>query len=239
MNSVLKTLLGSLFAIPLYLCYLGSRNDIHLKQHLLNALMRWYSGRVLKRIRLRILKGEEVNDAALVKILTANKDTIWGRRYNFAQVLSTPNVAKAYQTALPLVEWSDIDEPLTAMMYGAPKVLCKAPVKFWYTTPGTTGRFKFIPVCGAPPSSDWKMASVICAHKNLPAKQTTTPLKELCTFNTPPADTVTPSGVPYGLLSVRNVGLSVRKFGFFFTSPSAGICPHPLLVEQSFSQSRL
>lgn len=83
-----------------------------------------------------------VNESVLKNILDINKDTEYGRRYNFAQILTK----QEYKAAVPLATYEDYKEYIDKMAEGKCNILTSEPVKYFGLTSGTTGSQKLIPI---------------------------------------------------------------------------------------------
>ena len=76
----------------------------------------------------------------LLNILTLNKETTYGRHYQFSKLAS----ASAFRDALPVVNYEDINAHIEAQTHGETAV-CAEPVAFYERTSGSTAGPKHIP----------------------------------------------------------------------------------------------
>jgi hypothetical protein len=77
----------------------------------------------------------------LMRCLTRNRDTAYGRRYDFAQINSIPD----YQQQLPLVEYDDLHPWVALMAMGQTNVLFSGKTIAFERSSGTTSVQKLIP----------------------------------------------------------------------------------------------
>jgi acyl-CoA synthetase (AMP-forming)/AMP-acid ligase II len=93
-----------------------------------------------------------IQRAQLRKLLTAAKDTHFGRSHDFARISSLPDteIVPAYRKAVPVADWYAYRELIARMREGAePDVLWPGLVQDFAQTSGTTAGDKFIPVSKA------------------------------------------------------------------------------------------
>lgn len=95
-----------------------------------------------KRFDADVHRAAEVNQEVLKKILTLNKDTVYGQRYNF-DAISTRD---EYKTSVPLTTYKDYQAYIERMSQGESNILTSEPIKYFALSSGTTGTQKLIPV---------------------------------------------------------------------------------------------
>lgn len=78
----------------------------------------------------------------LQHILSKNRDTVFGKRYAFSDIVSVGEFKKR----VPLHTYEDLRPYVEAQMRGEPRMLTREEPIFFATTSGTTGASKFIPV---------------------------------------------------------------------------------------------
>lgn len=84
---------------------------------------------------------ENVQAAYLLKLLRKNRDTTYGRRYDFGRIGSV----KDYQQRVPITEYEDYVAYVQRIRQGRSNVLTAARVKLLEPTSGTTSASKLIP----------------------------------------------------------------------------------------------
>ena len=84
----------------------------------------------------------ETNEALLLQILEDNKDTEYGRKYNFQDIKSI----KEYQARVPVVEYNALAPYLERMLNGEKNILTAYPYSHMCQTSGTVGKQKLVPL---------------------------------------------------------------------------------------------
>lgn len=82
----------------------------------------------------------KVSHDTLYKILQDNKDTEYGRKYNFAQITELEEYKK-----LPITDYEDYKNAIERMMTGEENVLTAYPIEYFLTSSGSTKQ-KVIPI---------------------------------------------------------------------------------------------
>lgn len=85
---------------------------------------------------------EEASRKLLFKVLKDNKDTEYGRKYNFEDISSVED----YQKTVPVITYDDIAEYVERMKSGEENVLISSKFRHMNLTSGTTGNPKLIPL---------------------------------------------------------------------------------------------
>ena len=93
---------------------------------------------------LRDVCGRAVSeqDALLTRLLRDNKDTVYGRRYGFADIHGHAD----YQEKVPVTDFSDYDGYISRIINGERDVLTSAPAVFFNISSGSVGEQKYIPI---------------------------------------------------------------------------------------------
>lgn len=89
-----------------------------------------------------IHKPEIIQKKLLQKILNENKNTVYGKKYNFSQIKNL----KDFQEKIPIITYSDIQKDIEEIHKGKQNILTKKPVVFMGTTSGSSGKPKLIPI---------------------------------------------------------------------------------------------
>ena len=109
---------------------------------LTSLLIRVVGGRSAARFEAATRDPLAAQQHKLLEIVTANRDTEYGRRYDFAKVRDL----RSYQAAAPVVTYEELRPLVDRMARGEANLLtAEAPVMFAMTS-GTTGDPKLLPV---------------------------------------------------------------------------------------------
>ena len=103
----------------------------------------------LKELNKASNKGRESSAAALRSILTAAKDTVYGREHHFDEILEakTPgDLFSRYQKNVPINDYEDLRPYVERHKSGEADVLFPGKPKMYGTTSGTTKEPKWIPI---------------------------------------------------------------------------------------------
>ena len=96
-----------------------------------------------KNFQLECMHAVEVSRQTLQTILEDNKDTEYGKRYGFSEILASENLEGFRK--LPLTEYEDYKDDIERMMQGEEGIVTAYPVKFFLTSSGSS-RQKYIPM---------------------------------------------------------------------------------------------
>ncbi len=91
-----------------------------------------------------IKKPAKFQKKKLEEILTLNKDTEYGLEYDFANILAAKDIVKAYQKAVPVIEYEDIEPLIVRMMNGERNIISARDPIFYARSSGYNSN-KFIP----------------------------------------------------------------------------------------------
>lgn len=83
-----------------------------------------------------------VNEKLLLEILRDNRDTEYGRRYDFASIRSYQD----YREKVPVISYSDIEQSVERMLDGEKNILTAYAFSHMNETSGTVGKAKLIPM---------------------------------------------------------------------------------------------
>lgn len=100
-----------------------------------------------RRARLidHLQRPEQRQHELLREILVRNRDTQFGRRFAFRELVS----AAEYQQRVPLHSYEDVRDDVRRMMQGEQNVLCADEVRLFEETGGSTGGQKYVPLTKA------------------------------------------------------------------------------------------
>lgn len=96
----------------------------------------------IKRFRQSLRNPGKVQEKVLLRILKRNKDTVYGKRYNFAKIKSIND----FQKNVPLSDYDDLLPLIERLKNAEQNILTKDKVIYFATTSGTTKSVKLIPV---------------------------------------------------------------------------------------------
>lgn len=168
-------------------------------------------------------KPQQVNDELLMKVLDQNKDTEYGRKYDFASIRSV----EEFQKRVPLTTYDDYAEYIIRMTDdGEENLICAAPIHHYNKTSGTMGTPKRIPM------SDWAMDQFNRYMVNGPyAILDTLPERDwvagraIRIAESSAEETFLPCGASYGAVS-QKMTRQYRKFlQVLYTSPDEALFP--------------
>jgi len=84
----------------------------------------------------------KISEELLLGIINDNKDTEYGKKYDFANIKSI----KDYQKKVPIITYADIDDYIERMAEGEKNVLTAYPFDHMNETSGTVGKKKKVPL---------------------------------------------------------------------------------------------
>jgi len=99
---------------------------------------------LLTRFEKDLHKASQINLHTLKRIIKANHQSEFGRKYGFSTLDLNQNDV-AYKTSVPLHKYSDFEPAIERIIKGEQNVLCTEPVEFFSVSSGTTGFGKTIP----------------------------------------------------------------------------------------------
>ncbi|KAF1084195.1 GH3 auxin-responsive promoter [Sporotomaculum syntrophicum] len=111
-------------------------------QKILSLTMNVASNSCRRKFEEDTLQAGAVNQAVLKEILNINKDTEYGRKYQFSSIMS----AADYKAKVPVTSYEDYRPYIERMADGAVNILTSLPVIYFGLSSGTTGKSKLIPV---------------------------------------------------------------------------------------------
>jgi len=100
----------------------------------------------LRPVRRFIARPVEMQTRLLRNLLQRAKDTEWGRRFGFAEIARTPDVAAAYQARVPLHHYDDIRADVNRVRQGTADVCWPGRFSHFAVSSGTASAGKIIPV---------------------------------------------------------------------------------------------
>jgi GH3 auxin-responsive promoter. len=164
-----------------------------------------FKARAFEKSTLHPAKAQE---ALLLKYLSRNKDTEYGKKYHFSKIRSVAD----YQMLVPMSNSESIFPYVEKIKAGALNVLTKDKVVFFGLTSGTTGKPKFIPVTKF---SRAKKSETLALWTYYISRDHPGVLdgKVLAIIN-PEDEAFTPDGIPYGAESghaYKNLPAIVRN----------------------------
>ena len=111
------------------------------KTYLLNKQIAINGKDVLDSLILKSNEPLKAHEQTLLKIIADNKDTVYGKKYHFADIKSIAD----FQKLVPIVAYEDIKEYIERMKVGEKNILTAYPFNHFNSTSGTKGDSKFIP----------------------------------------------------------------------------------------------
>ncbi len=112
-------------------------------KNLMNNIFGWYFRERYRLIEKFVKFPIQVQNEVLNNMLSLNKHTVWGRKYDF----STIYTAEDFSKRVPLQDYETLKPYIKRMMLGEKDVLWSGQVKWFSKSSGTTSdKSKFIPV---------------------------------------------------------------------------------------------
>lgn len=99
----------------------------------------------LRRFRESASNANKIQRELIFSLLEKNKDTAYGRKYDFAGIHSPLE----YQRKVPLTDYEDYDAYIQEMLAGQKAVLTAEPPIYYCISSGSTGGPKYLPVSEA------------------------------------------------------------------------------------------
>ena len=97
--------------------------------------------RIADDLRELCLRANEVNRVNLMTILSDNRDTEYGKKYGFSDIVNIDE----YKKKVPITDYGDYRDYVTRMLNGERNVLTAYSVEKFGCTSGTTGASKIVP----------------------------------------------------------------------------------------------
>lgn len=99
----------------------------------------------LKQLSEKTANAHKIQRELLFSLLEKNKDTVYGKKYDFADIHSP----EAYQQMVPLTDYGDYDAYIQQMLKGKANILTAEPPIYYCISSGSTGGPKYLPVSEA------------------------------------------------------------------------------------------
>lgn len=97
----------------------------------------------ITRLEKASLNGFEENKGLLLKLIEENKNTDYGKKYNFENIKSIED----YFKNVPFTEYADYDEYINRIVSGEKNVLSARDTVHFATSSASSGKVKFVPMC--------------------------------------------------------------------------------------------
>lgn len=98
---------------------------------------------IIRQLEESAKKYQQAQEEALFKILHDNRETAYGKKYNFSNIRSI----EEYKQNVPITKYNDYAAYIDRMLYNNEQDLITAyPVKYYMLSSGTTGDAKYIPM---------------------------------------------------------------------------------------------
>ena len=105
--------------------------------------------KMIKEMTKASKDGKKASADVLRRILSAAKDTVYGKEHHFEEILAAQTAEELfslYQKFVPINEYEDLVAYIERHKNGEPDILVPGKPKFYATTSGTTKEPKWIPV---------------------------------------------------------------------------------------------
>lgn len=107
----------------------------------INAILK-KGNHILNKLNNDTLNAQEVNNNVLYKIINYNKNTEYGKKYNYSKIHDVED----FINNVPLNTYMDFKCYIDKIYCGEKNILTKDDIAYFSRTSGTTGNQKFIPV---------------------------------------------------------------------------------------------
>jgi len=148
------------------------------------------------RFKAASLDPMKTQQQMLLSLVQANKDTAYGKRYNFASVAGIAD----YQRQVPVVTYDDLREDMGRVLNGESNIFTAQDPSMFAQTSGTTGEPKFIPVIPTDAGRDHKDIMRTWIYHSY-ADHPSIFDGKIVSLVSPAVEGHAPSGVPYGSTS--------------------------------------
>lgn len=115
---------------------------MNIVQFVLNFSLNCISNKYYKKFQKDIEKADEINRDVLMEILQLNKESDYGKLYDFSNI----NSVEEYKKKVPITSYSDYEKFIERAAKGDKNVLTCEDIEFFGLSSGTTGKQKYIPV---------------------------------------------------------------------------------------------
>jgi hypothetical protein len=168
-------------------------------------------------------KPMEKNTELLMEILRDNKDTEYGRRYDFEHITSV----EEYQRKVPVSRYDDYVEAIIDMTNnGTKNLICAYPINHYNKSSGTMGNPKKLPMSEKAIEVFNKYATkYIFSIISENVDNSWIDGKTLCLAESLDSMPVLPSGATYGAVSQKTIIQYRPYLGFIYTSPDEAVFP--------------
>ena len=180
----------------------------------------FWGGRVmLRRFERTSKKAVAANRKTLIKLLTENVETEFGRTHDFER-LAQDETGEAYRAAVPLSTYPDYADAIARLEQGEKGVLTSEDLLFFALSSGTTGTTKLVPTTKRHHGFTFKyMGTVVqgVIAKELHGPGPTERGVDLMSFAG--EQTLSPGGVPVGSATAEAVRRMARIVPHLWNSP--------------------
>ena len=97
----------------------------------------------LKKLREASETGYEVNERLLFKLLEENKNTEYGKKYDFENI----HTVEEYKRKVPITEYGDYEKYIEKTESGERNVLSSRETVHFALSSGSSGKPKRVPMC--------------------------------------------------------------------------------------------
>ena len=97
----------------------------------------------LERLEKSSLNAIEENKTLLLSLIEENKDTEYGRKYDFANIKTVED----YTAKVPFSEYEDYEKYIDRMLKGEENIISSRKTTHFCTSSASSGKIKFVPMC--------------------------------------------------------------------------------------------
>ncbi|QGU95422.1 GH3 auxin-responsive promoter-binding protein [Clostridium bovifaecis] len=189
---------------------------MNMMQSLVNLSFTQISKRYYNKFQRDLKKAGEINRDILREILSANKDSEYGRKYNFKNV----NGIEDYKRLVPITDYSDYEKYIERSAKGEKNILTSDSVEFFALSSGTTGSQKLIPVTSASRANLNGYMNFLnqgLIYNAIPEAKKGG--RGLFLMSMPKSTMITPGGIPAGAGTSEGIKAAKRILPYMWVSP--------------------
>lgn len=161
-------------------------------------------------------KADEINRDVLREILSANKESEYGSKYNFENL----NGIEDYKKSVPITDYSDYEKYIERIAKGEKNILTSDSIEFFALSSGTTGSQKLIPITStsrAKANGYMNFLNQGFIYNAIPEAKKGG--RGLFLVTMPKPTMITPGGIPAGAGTSEGIKAAKRILPYMWVSP--------------------
>lgn len=192
---------------------------IQAKIYLWNAAVNLLAAKSLFQFQGESGLANIVNLNRLKQLLTQNQNTRFGRDHEFAQVLKSGDVVRAFQSQVPVSGYKDYEPYLERMFQGAENQITHEPISYYAVSSGTTGKNKLIPITPSWTQQNLNTVFLMQGVLNSQIPGADLPNRGISLMSIAGNNQKTPGGTPVGNGSSEGLSRMKWMLPLMYTSP--------------------